>query len=117
MASHIDLGKTGEDLAAAHLAELGFEILYRNWRTSYYEIDIVAHRNGMLHFVEVKTRSFGHPLVPELNVNRKKVQDLLRAVDAFLRQHQQYRDFRLSILSIQTRGTLPPDFFFIEDVY
>ena len=113
----MDLGRSGEDLAAAYLVKLGYEILHRNWRKSHYEIDIVATKDGLLHFVEVKTRTLGHPILPEQNVNRKKIADLLKGAEAFLNAFRQYKDFRIDILSIRTRGSLPPEYFLIEDVY
>lgn len=65
MAAKDDLGRRGEDLAAAHLRMIGFEILDRNWRCGQGEIDIVARDGREIVFVEVKTRSsvaFGNPL-------------------------------------------------------
>jgi len=58
------LGRFGEDVAAAHLTELGWAILDRNWRRSFGELDIVAREDDTVVFVEVKTRSsvrFGLP--------------------------------------------------------
>ena len=55
MAAHNQVGKTGENLAANFLEKQGYEILHKNWRYSYYEIDIVAKKGKKLHFVEVKT--------------------------------------------------------------
>lgn len=116
MGLHNELGKKGEELAAAFLSKKGFEILYRNWRHSYYEIDIVARKNGLLHFVEVKIRSTGKFGPPEASVTRKKIKDLLQAAVAFLQRHSQYRNFSLDILSISYReGNC--EYFFIEDVY
>ena len=65
MAAKDLLGKRGEDLAAAFLAEAGYTILGRNWRCGQGEIDVVAFDGVETAFVEVKTRSsvtFGHPL-------------------------------------------------------
>ena len=50
------LGAAGEQLAAEHLARLGYAIVDRNYRTRWGELDIVAHARGTLAFVEVKTR-------------------------------------------------------------
>lgn len=50
------LGATGEQLAADHLQRLGLQILDRNYRTRYGELDIVAYDDEVLIFVEVKTR-------------------------------------------------------------
>ncbi|MFZ0043645.1 MAG: YraN family protein [Solirubrobacteraceae bacterium] len=53
------LGEAGEQLAAGHLRRLGYEIVERNYRTRWGELDIVATRGGTLVFVEVKTRRAG----------------------------------------------------------
>jgi putative endonuclease len=52
-------GHTGEDLAAAHFERLGFEVLARNHRTRYGELDLVVYDGHTLVFVEVKTRRSG----------------------------------------------------------
>lgn len=54
---HIELGRQGENLAAAWLSESGYRIYERNWRSSRGEVDIIAEHQGMLVAVEVKTRS------------------------------------------------------------
>ena len=50
------LGRLGEDLAARHLEQAGWQIVARNWRTRRGEIDIVARDGEWLVFVEVRTR-------------------------------------------------------------
>lgn len=117
MATHIDFGKLGEELAENFLVQKGFTILYRNWRHWRCEIDIVALKNGLPHFVEVKTRSSTHFGEPEESVNRKKIRTLLQAADEFLYQHPEYKDFRIDILSITIYPQQDPKYFFIEDVY
>ncbi len=51
MAIHNKFGADGETLAAEWLTGKGYEILHRNWRHSHYEIDIIALKNKMLHFI------------------------------------------------------------------
>jgi putative endonuclease len=51
-----ELGRRGEDLAAAHLERLGYAIVARNHRTRFGEIDLVAADAETLVIVEVKTR-------------------------------------------------------------
>lgn len=59
------LGRLGEQLAAEHLARLGFAILARNVRTRHGEIDLIAFDGRALVFVEVKTaRSTGRGRTP-----------------------------------------------------
>ena len=58
------LGKLGEEQAANYLIKNGYEILRRNYRCSFGEIDIIAKKGDMLIFVEVKTRrntAYGRP--------------------------------------------------------
>ncbi|MBZ4190468.1 YraN family protein [Niabella beijingensis] len=117
MATHNQLGKHGEQLAAAYLEEKAYTILFRNWRYSYYEIDIIASQNNKLHFIEVKTRSssrFGHP---EESVTKKKFRYLQQAADEFLHQHPGHYRIQYDILSITFRPHQPPEYFLIEDVF
>ncbi len=58
------IARIGEDAAANFLLKKGYKIIERNFRKGYGEIDIIALKNGILIFVEVKTRStdsFGTP--------------------------------------------------------
>jgi putative endonuclease len=50
------LGRHGERLAGEHLARRGFQIIERNFRTRFGELDIVAFDGRVLAFCEVKTR-------------------------------------------------------------
>jgi putative endonuclease len=50
------LGALGEQLAAEHLIRRGFEIVERNYRTRWGELDIIAFDGRTLAFCEVKTR-------------------------------------------------------------
>lgn len=51
------LGKEGEDRAAKFLKKQGYLILERNCRTRNGEIDLIAMHEGMVVFIEVKTRT------------------------------------------------------------
>jgi len=53
------LGRLGEQLAAEHLVRCGFDIVERNYRTRWGELDIVAYDGRTLAFCEVKTRRLG----------------------------------------------------------
>ncbi|MGN1415145.1 MAG: YraN family protein [Anaerovoracaceae bacterium] len=70
------LGKLGEDLAAGLLTGEGYEILARNYRCRYGELDLIACRDGILTFVEVKTRQssrFGAPAEAVTAEKQKKI--------------------------------------------
>ena len=49
-------GRWGEDRAAEYLESQGYGIMARDWRAGRRDIDIVAHKDGTVAFVEVKTR-------------------------------------------------------------
>jgi len=118
MAEHIELGKKGEELAVVWLQQHGFEILEKNWRNAHCEIDIVALKGGIPHFVEVKTRQWTpRPIFPEENVNRTKIRSLLKAANGYLNYRRIFKDFRMDILSIILHNTAEPEYYFIEDVY
>jgi putative endonuclease len=52
----LQLGARGEQLAAEHLVRRGFDIVERNYRTRWGELDIIAFDGRVLTFCEVKTR-------------------------------------------------------------
>jgi putative endonuclease len=65
MGDRQELGRDGEDAAAGYLAQRGMQVVSRNWRCRYGEIDIIARDGTVLVFCEVKTRrgtGFGVPL-------------------------------------------------------
>ncbi|MBU1091869.1 YraN family protein [Patescibacteria group bacterium] len=87
MARHNEVGKIGEDIAVKHLVKQGFKILERNYRKKWGEIDIIAIKKGLLHFVEVKTVSYETDFdnyIPEENVNFSKRKKLTRAINTYL---------------------------------
>ena len=85
MAQKIELGKSGEALIAEYLKQKGYLIIDRNWRIKGGESDLIAFSpEGVIVFVEVKTRSsesFGHPLEA---INSEKQARLMRLALAWL---------------------------------
>jgi putative endonuclease len=117
MAAHNEFGKAGEQLAVEWLERRGFRLISRNWKSGRYEVDIIASRQGVLHFIEVKSRHddlFGKP---EDWVNQKKGHHLLSAGEAFQNKYPDWNLVQYDILSILLTHDGKPDFFFIEDVY
>ncbi len=79
-------GRRGEALAAEFLVARGWIILERNWRDGPRELDLVAHRDGVLAFVEVKTRSGGACGSPLEGITRRKRREVERAARAWLQE-------------------------------
>lgn len=108
MARKDDLGRAGEDRAAAELRRRGYRILDRNWRCAIGEIDIVAERDGVVAVIEVKTRSsdrHGHPLEA---IDGRKLSRLWRLASTWAREHpDQTRWRRLRVDAIALIGPDP----------
>ena len=117
MASHNQTGITGEGMAAKYLIEKGFAILHQNWRHSHWEVDIIAKKETILHFIEVKTRRTKRFGFPEDNVDKKKIRNLINAAEEFLQQQPQWKRIQFDILSITMLKNEPVEYFLIEDVY
>jgi putative endonuclease len=77
-------GLRGEEIAAAHLQALGYEIVARNVRTRYGELDIVARDGGCLVFVEVKTRRSTALGAPEEAVDARKLAQIAALAESYL---------------------------------
>ena len=75
------LGRLGEDLAAQHLVRRGLEIVARNHRTRFGEIDVIALDGPALVFCEVKTRRAGpgSPWDALSDTKRRQVRQMARA--------------------------------------
>jgi putative endonuclease len=74
------LGRRGEELAAAHLERLGYDVVARNHRTRYGEIDLVVADADTLVIVEVKTRrGAGNPWDALGEAKRRQVRQMARA--------------------------------------
>ena len=89
------LGAWGEDAACKYLQRAGYGIVARNFKAKTGEIDMVAVTEGVLVFVEVKTRSnfeYGQPCEA---VNREKQTKIRRTAEVFLRFAPIYQNFDL----------------------
>ena len=82
-------GRLGEELAALMLEEQAYEILFRNYRCRFGEIDIIARKKGILVFIEVKTRcgnGFGEPAEA---VTRSKQQKIRQTALYFMNEYKE----------------------------
>jgi putative endonuclease len=106
------LGRIGEDLALAHLERLGYELVVRNHRTRWGEIDLVVHDGTALVFVEVKTRrENGSGRGPWEALHERKRTQVRRMAAAFLSDVQERpraTDLRFDAIGvvIDARGRL-----------
>lgn len=95
------LGRWGEDTAAAYLEERGYQVLEKNYRTSYGELDLVCLMDGALVFIEVKTRSSSWSGLPEDGLTPEKIDHLLSAADEYVFTHPEYSPiWRVDLVAI-----------------
>jgi putative endonuclease len=116
VAKHTDTGKKGESLAACWLIVQGYQILFKNWREGRGEIDIIARKKNVLHFIEVKTSSSREYGFPEERMNRRKWKAIRRSSEKFLSGWPDNILVQFDIVSIQINGA-GIDYHLMEDVF
>ena len=101
-------GQLGEEIGESYLKQQGYQIIERNVRSPFGEIDLIASHHGTLVFVEIKTRrdqTFGYP---EEAVGERKKNQLIRLASWYLAQHPKaHPAARFDVLSIQLGGDQP----------
>ena len=97
-----ELGALGEKIAAEHLANLGYVIRGRNFRSREGEIDIIAEKDDFLVFVEVRTRrshAFG---TAEESVTAKKKERLIAVAQAYMEDRDDLPpSWRIDVVAVE----------------
>lgn len=97
--------RLGEEKATTYLSSKGYKILERNYSKRYGEIDIIAVKNNVLVFVEVKTRSsnlFGTPFEA---ITPRKLQTVQKTAEYYKLTHRNLPDLmRIDAVSVQLDG-------------
>jgi putative endonuclease len=104
MALRKDIGKKGEDEAVHFLEESGYVVMDRNFRFSRNEIDIIAKKNDLLIFVEVKVRSSNNFGFPESFVSDEQANRIMKAAEEYQYQNEWSGNIRFDIISIEKKG-------------
>ena len=110
-------GTKGEEMAAAYLAEKGYNIVERNWRFKHWEVDIIASKGNCMHFFEIKTRTsdmYGHP---EESISKKKMTNLKNAAEEYQYLHPEWKYVQFNVLAIKMYFNQPVEIILFEDVY
>lgn len=105
------VGKRGEDAVCEYLVRDGHEIVARNHKTYFYEIDIVSVKDGSIYFTEVKYREnakFGGGLAA---ITRNKQKQMAFAAEAFLKKYSNLKDYSPILAAAAVSG----DDFLVDD--
>ncbi len=97
-----ETGRAGERAAAEWLRARGYEICACNWRWGRYELDIVARRAGVVHFVEVKTRRTGALTAPEAAATPAKFRALARAAARYMASTHCDDEVQFDLVAVET---------------
>jgi len=101
------IGKWGEDIAAEYLTQRGYEIVARNIRTPYGEIDVIAKQNDIIIFVEVKTRTSNTMGLPEESITPRKRDHMLAAADHYAAENK-INHWQIDVVAIEGKpGAIP----------
>jgi putative endonuclease len=79
------VGDKAESLTCKYLQDKGFEIIQRNFYSRFGEIDIIAKRGDVVHFVEVKSGLDFERAVQ--NITPKKIERILKTTDVYLKKY------------------------------
>jgi putative endonuclease len=96
----IKLGKLGEQIAEKYLKNKGYKIIDKNFYARCGEIDIIAKKDKVIHFIEVKTRtnkSFGWP---EEAVNEDKLEKIAETAELYLAKNEINAEWQIDIVGI-----------------
>ncbi len=95
-----ETGKRAEDAVANYLQAHKFKIVDRNWKTKWCEVDIVAEKGKLMHFVEVKFRRSGQQGEGFDYVTRSKLRQMRFAADMWVHLHSWQGEYVLSAASV-----------------
>ncbi len=104
----ISLGRQGEEIAANYLQQQGYEILARNYRCRYGELDIICRKNKLIVFVEVKTRRSDLFGSPEEAITKSKIEHIKKAALFYLAENRTFwRETRFDVVTIMMKADRP----------
>jgi ribonuclease HII/Holliday junction resolvase-like predicted endonuclease len=102
------IGQWGEQVAAVYLIERGYEILTMNVHCAPYgEIDIIAEKDGIIIFVEVKIYSKKKLGTPDQNIDQNKLKKLEEAINKYAVDMQVEKDISLDVICVYLQPSSP----------
>lgn len=102
-------GRIGEEMASIFLHKKGYKVIARNFRKPWGEIDIIAERNNVVRFVEVKTLSrYGKgdvsreksDYLPEEQVHASKLRKISRTAELYMHSMKDRREFQIDVVGV-----------------
>ena len=101
------IGDKGEGNAVNFLFANGYEVLQKSYRFRRGEIDIIARKDDVLVFIEVKTRKNADFGYPETFVSESQQERIHLAAEEYILQNQWQGEIRFDIIAILWDGYEP----------
>jgi len=79
------IGNIAEDKACQYLTQKGYKIIERNFYTKFGEIDIIAYKDEVFHFIEVKS---GKTFEPVFNITPVKLKRIINSAKVYIKQNK-----------------------------
>ena len=97
------IGDIGENIACEFLVKRGFRVIDRNYLKKWGEIDVIAEKQGILHFVEVKSVACAtsDTYRPEENMHPGKLKRLSRVIQTYLMSKRVDKDWQLDLVTVK----------------
>lgn len=102
--SSTDTGRKAETAARTYLEMRGFKVLEQNWRRPLCEIDIVADKDGVIHFVEVKYRYDDQRGGGLESITASKLKQMRRAAETWVVENKWRGEYQLSAVELGGRN-------------
>jgi len=102
-------GRIGEQIASDFLIRRGFSIIERNFRRPWGEIDVIAQKGNLIHFVEVKTLTRDYlPNVsrennqyrPEEQVHQWKLKKMARTAEMYMNEKELANEYQIDVIGV-----------------
>ena len=117
MASHNELGKWGEEMAAEYLLRQGYTIMERDWKSGHRDLDIIALDGNTVVFVEVKTRRNRLFTEPEMAVDYQKIRNLQQAANHYIKYRHINQEVRFDVITVVGSMNGTPSVEHIKDAF
>ena len=112
-----EIGNIGENAAANLLIEKGYTILNRNYHAGHLEVDIIALKDDVVAFVEVKTRAVNDIVSPQESVNYRKQNYIANAANSYMQRFKRTEEARLDVIIVLHKNGTVVEVDHIENAY
>lgn len=103
-------GSFAETKACEHLLKNGFKIIEQNFYSRFGEIDIIAYKDSVLHFVEVKSALDYESAIS--NITKTKISRLIKTLEIYLKKNS----IKESLYTLDAIIVTPNDITMIENI-